>query len=127
MEGGVSFTFFPVFISKGKDIYMVYAKDITEAQAMYIPKDGKEASGAMAFTIENTTDHNTHTFEVISTHYSDHYYLISVEFPNGITAGEYKYTLTNGGDILSTGLLVVGEGDVAKEYNKIIQYEQYEQ
>jgi hypothetical protein len=109
---------------------MLYLDNTTEAQGVLVPRDGQSAEGLdLHFRAVSTVDLST----LLDTPVSDlgtsgQYFRIAVELPEGAADGEYEYTLSGNGVTLSTGLLCVGElPDVTRsEYNKSIEYEQYE-
>lgn len=106
---------------------MIYLKHNTEAQSLYIPKDGESPSGRLTFRAESTVDLTGFSAEVLDIHTSDLFFRIAVRLPEDASMGEYDYTLQEGQRILSTGVLVVGDLQPMQQYNNIITYEQYRQ
>ena len=77
--------------------------------------------------LKSTMTHREYSFEVTDLQTSHMYYNIALVLPESIDPGEYNYQLVSGGDILSNGLAIVGEyGRELTEYEKTIEYEQYE-
>lgn len=106
---------------------MIYLQNITDPQAVFIPRSVDAPQGDLVFKAKSTIDLDVVTEQVVTDlHTSDRYYDIAVSLPEGIPTGEYEYTLEAGKDVLSTGILVVGETFRPNEYNKEITYEQYE-
>lgn len=106
---------------------MLYLHNITEAQALFIPKDGITATGDLSLYAKSTIDLDMKfDVHVIDLETSDLYYNLAVTLPADIPNGEYEYTLTDGVSTLSTGLLVIGDNFHPSQYEKTITYEQYE-
>ena len=119
-----------VFTKIGEIIFgvsMIYLNNTTDAQAVFIPKD-TDITGALRFVARSTVgldipisvamlDLNVHRL----------CYHLGITLPDGIASGEYEYTLTAGGIVVSTGVMVVADGlTKAGQYNKSTTYEQYE-
>ena len=106
---------------------MIYLQNNTEAQDVCVPRNGIVADGELEFKAKNTIDlaEKIDLF-VADLRVSNLFYYLAVILPEDLPNGEYEYTLTDGENLLSTGLLVVGENSHPSEYNKVIQYEQYE-
>ena len=82
----------------------------------------------MTLTIKSTIDLKVIlSTEVVDKRTSAGYYTFDITLPAGIPDGEYEYTLQDGDDILSRGIITIqGKQEVTKEqYNKPIEYEQY--
>lgn len=104
---------------------MLYLDNTGEAQAVYIPRSGA-ADGGLVFRARSTVDLTEFSVGTIDLGTSRLYYNVSVVLPEGIPDGEYEYTLLADGVPVSSGLLVIGEAAGAGEYNREIEYEQYE-
>ena len=107
---------------------MIYLDDKTTPQAMFIPKavtgQAGELSLRMVSTVDNTTPVDV-TVVNVDTH--DLYYNVAVALPEDAQPGEYEYTLTAGGIVVSDGIVIVGEPkNQYNEYGNQEQYEQYE-
>ena len=106
---------------------MIYLQNITDSQVVFVPKNGAVPSGDLVFKAKSTIDLAVEVSQgVIDLQTSDLYFRIAVTLPDGLPNGEYEYSIMNGDTILASGLLVIGENSHPSEYNKEIQYEQYE-
>ena len=106
---------------------MIYLQNDTESQVLFVPKNGAVPSGDLVFTAKSTIDLSIEVNqEVIDLQTSNQYFNIAVIPPAGIPNGEYEYSILVDETIVASGLLVVGENSHPSEYNKEIQYEQYE-
>lgn len=107
---------------------MIYLKNTTEAQVMFIPRSLRAVNGRLTFIARNTIDKKELIrSEVLDLETSELYYRLSLALGEGLPVGEYEYLLTDDAGTLSQGLLMVGEFASFHEYNKSIEYEQYEQ
>lgn len=106
---------------------MIYLQHTTDAQAAYIPRD-TEITGTLRLVLRSTVNLET-VFEatVLDLKTMPRYYFVSVRLPEGCPSGEYEYKLTAGDLAVSTGCARVTDPATVNEYNKAIQYEQYEQ
>lgn len=107
---------------------MIYLSNTTEAQAVFVPRDTELASGTLSFRATSTVDLDIVVDAVVvDLQMTRTYYAIAVSLPEGTIPGEYVYQLKAGDDVVSTGLLVIGEygNGVAGQYDKPIHYEQY--
>ena len=108
---------------------MIYLSNTTDAQVAYVPRDTEVPEGAtIRFAMKSTVDLDTVVNAlVIDMGILKLYFNVALTLPEGVTPGEYQYELTADGDALSTGLLVVRDNGLqTEEYNKEIEYEQYE-
>lgn len=106
---------------------MLYLQNIQEAQAVFVPRNGALPPGSLSFKGKSTIDLTLEIdLQVINLDLSDLYFNIAVIVPEGSPTGEYEYELKKGDDVLATGLLVVGEYAKPRQYEKPIEYEQYE-
>lgn len=105
---------------------MVYLKHTTDIQMMYIPKEGRNAKGDVFFKAWSTINQFGFSFDAAEENSSLLYHKILVELNDNVPAGEYEYTLSDEVGELSTGLLVIGNLENPIEYNKVTEYEQYE-
>jgi hypothetical protein len=54
------------------------------------------------------------------------YYVVNVELSEDVTEGEYEYTASVDGDVVSCGLAIVGDPEPSvTSYDNSITYEQY--
>lgn len=106
---------------------MLYLQNIQEAQFLLVPRNGEIPEGDLTFKAKSTIDLTLEMdLQVVNLDVSALYLHLAVIVPEGCPVGEYEYSVQVGDQILSTGLLVVGEQNKPEEYNKTIQYEQYE-
>ena len=106
---------------------MIYLANTTDAQVAYIPRD-TDFTGTLALSLKSTVNLDTPYLSatVLDLNVFRTVYAVAVELPEGIQEGEYQYRLTAGGELVSTGVLIIGDYARAKEeYNKTITYEQY--
>lgn len=106
---------------------MIYLENTTEAQAVYVPRD-TDLHGVLRLTMRSTVGLDV-PVDVALLDLDVHRlcYHIGVTLPDGIASGEYEYRLAADGETVSTGVMVVKDGLAAPgQYNKTIQYEQYE-
>jgi len=106
---------------------MLYLLNIQEAQFLLVPRNGEIPEGDLTFKAKSTIDLTLEMdLQVVNLDVSALYLHLAVIVPEGCPVGEYEYSVQVGSQILSTGLLVVGELNKPSEYEKPIQYEQYE-
>lgn len=108
---------------------MIYLNNTTEAQVVYVPRDSDLPVGdTVRFTAKSTVDLDTPISAlVIDLEMHRIFYNIALSLPEGVAPGEYQYELTAGDEVVSTGLLIIRDaGSPAEEYNKPIEYEQYQ-
>ena len=108
---------------------MIYLSNTTDAQVAYVPRDTEVPEGAtIRFTMKSTVDlDRVLDALVIDMNLLKVYYNVAVTLPDDITPGEYQYELTADGDVISSGLCIVRDNGVTvDEYNKEIEYEQYQ-
>lgn len=106
---------------------MLYLQNTQEAQFLLVPRNGEIPEGDLTFKAKSTIDLTLEMdLQVVNLDVSALYLHLAVIVPDGCPVGEYEYSVQVGSQILSTGLLVVGELNKPSEYEKTIQYEQYE-
>ena len=106
---------------------MIYLQNVTDSQVVFVPKKGAVPSGDLVFKAKNTIDLAVEVNQVVTDlQTSNQYFNIAVSLPAGLPNGEYEYSILVDETIVASGLLVVGENSHPSEYNKEIQYEQYE-
>lgn len=107
---------------------MIYLQNTREAQEVYVPRsNGANPQGDLVFKAKNTTNLVEEIDLYVSDlHVSDLYFYLAVILPEDVTDGEYEYVLSYEDEILSTGLLVVGDFENPDQYEKDVTYEQYE-
>lgn len=106
---------------------MIYLKHTTEAQVAYIPRDA-DAGQALRMTLRSTVDlDQIYDALVLDLAIHSRFYSIALQLPEGCPTGEYEYHFLSAGALVSSGVaVVVPDGNPAKQYDKPIQYEQYE-
>lgn len=107
---------------------MIYLQNTQEAQVVYVPRDNRMVTqGDLVFKAKNTINLVEEIDLFVSDlQLSDLYFYLAVILPEGVTDGEYEYELKFEDTILSSGLLVVGDYTKPDQYNKEIEYKQYE-
>ena len=103
---------------------MIYLKNILTPQGVFIPKC-RGAKGDLMFSLKNTVNQSVTEMSVVDEWTRGLYFKFEVKLPAEVASGEYEYSLTDDAGVLSEGILIVGESSNPKEYNKVIQYEQY--
>lgn len=105
---------------------MLYLQNTQEAQELFVPKNGIVPPGEVIFKAKSTIDLETMIdVEVVDLNISTIFMLLSVILPADLVVGEYEYSVQVGDQVISSGLLVIGEYDKPDQYEKPIQYEQY--
>ena len=127
-DNGLPFCFtkiaYPIFWGS-----MIYLTNTTAPQAVFVPRDTAICGGTLTFKATSTVElSRILDCVVLDLKSTKIYYNIALALPENATPGEYEYVMKSGDSVVSTGVLVVGEytTDVAGEYDKPIQYEQYE-
>ena len=105
---------------------MIYLKNISYAQSLMIPRNGRIVTGEMSLVLRNTTDQQETTLSVTDLNTSGLYFNLAVALPEGIADGEYQYTLKDGNIQVSCGLLYIGDLQSPSQYDRTITYQQYE-
>lgn len=105
---------------------MLYLKNISEAQVLFIPKGEQVAEGDLTLTLNGTISRELAATIVSDLHTSDLYFRVAIALPEDTPSGEYEYTLSDIKGVLSTGLLQVEHSSATiDEYENTITYEQY--
>lgn len=105
---------------------MIYLKNISYAQSLMIPRNGRIVTGEMSLVMRNTTDQQETTLSVTDLNTSGLYFHLEVALPGGVTDGEYQYSLKAGDIQVSCGLLYIGDLQSPSQYERTITYQQYE-
>ena len=107
---------------------MIYLENTTEAQVVLIPKSDATTDGtSLEFVAKNTVNLSTEiSVEAIDLDISGLYYEIAVTLPDDLPVGEYEYTFSDNGVLLSTGLMQIGHFSKPTQTEIPIEYEQYE-
>ena len=106
---------------------MIYLKHTTDAQVAYIPRDAV-AGNTLRLVLRSTVDLDQ-VFDAIVLDLAIHsrFYFVALQLPEDCPTGEYEYRFLSAGAVVSQGVaVVVPDGQPAKQYDKPIQYEQYE-
>ena len=117
---------------------MLYLRNITGAQSLEVPRPGAVPEGDLTFQARSTINLDVvMDLQVLDLKMSNQYFFLAVQVPEGAPNGEYQYIISVGGEVVTTGILVlceegagftiVDEGEFQREqtYQKI-KYEQYE-
>ena len=82
----------------------------------------------MKLTIKSTITHKVvYDQDVTDKATSSLNYTFDIALPHKVDAGEYEYSLTDEGAILSSGIIQIGGYHAdRKQHNKTITYKQYE-
>lgn len=121
---GFRFTEYQPFIFKEKK-EMMYLRKTSDAQSVFIPKD-RDVVGNLFLQAKSMIGQTPFTEETLDVNTSARYHRISVRLGENVQSGEYEYTLSDEKGVLSTGILIIGDSIRATEYNKPIEYRQYE-
>lgn len=107
---------------------MLNILNTTDPQVLLVPtSEAIIPEEPLVLVLNGTVSHKMYEFEVTDLQTSRLYYNIALELPQGLEPGEYNYRLASGCAVLSCGLAIVGEYKrEITEYEKPIQYEQYE-
>lgn len=105
---------------------MLYLRNIPGAQSLEVPRPGAVPAGDLSFQARSTINLDVVIdIPVLNLDISGQYFFLAVQVPEGAPRGEYEYQVKVGGEAVATGLLVIGERGIPKQYEKPIQYEQY--
>jgi hypothetical protein len=104
---------------------MIYLKDSTDLQTLFIPKDGEKPEGSLFLKAYSSINLFGFVTEVIDLDTTDLYYRIAVKLADNVQAGEYEYNLYDGKKTLSSGILIIGDIEIMQEYENITTYKQY--
>lgn len=106
---------------------MIYLHRTAAPQKVAIPKtiDAEKQEGLDRLVIEGTV--SKERFEMaVSVDATELYYILVVELPEGVEAGEYTYNLQGRERAGETGLLQIGTYGVEKEeYEGDVEYVEY--
>lgn len=105
---------------------MIYLSNSTELQMLYVPKEGRNATGRVSFSAYSTINQFGFVFDAEEENSSLLYHKVMVELTDNVQSGEYEYVFSDEVGELSTGLLVIGDLENPIEYQTMTEYEQYE-
>lgn len=109
-----------------KEDEMIYLRNTTDAQNMFIPKNRDIDESQLTFVVRNTIELDGFTSVLTDLMTSDLYHHLAISLPENLADGEYHYSLMEGNILLSSGLLYIGDLSHPQEYGKTINYTQYE-
>ena len=104
---------------------MIYIDRHTEEQLVYIPKK-REGQGTLSLKAVNTINKSGFVEYIEDYGLCHGYHVFSLSLPDSVVSGEYEYELMDYNGILSQGILVIRDDNQMTEYNKLMEYEQYE-
>lgn len=111
----------------GKSEEMLYLQNTEEAQVLFVPRNCEIPSGDLVFKAKSTIDLATEIdLPVVNLDVSGLYLHLAVTIPEDCPNGEYEYTVLAGDEVVSTGILIIGENSTPEQYNHTIEYDQYE-
>lgn len=106
---------------------MLYLEKTEMAQVAHVPRNGKIPDVALSFKAKSTMNLSVVIdIPVINIDISALYMHLAVVVPDDAPTGEYEYTVTAGDEVMSTGLMMIGENFRTNQHEKTITYEQYE-
>lgn len=106
---------------------MVYLENITEAQAVLVPRAGSASGGSLTFRLFSTVDRRSYFDALVSDLGSSAlYWHLAVTLPPDCPDGSYEYSLMEDGEERDCGAAMVGNPESRpKEYIKQTEYGQY--
>lgn len=106
---------------------MIYVPTPSASVELRIPRTIVAPHGGATLTLRSTVELRETAVPLESIEASALYFVISADFSAVNVPGEYEYRLEAYGELLASGVLVVGDlPDVARvQYEKTQQYEQY--
>lgn len=105
---------------------MLYIDKNEQAQVLFIPKNKQGTKGGLVLRCKSSINKQTWESKVIDLQTSTYYYRISFVVPADAPQGEYQYTLSDDEGVLSNGILIIGENQRIRQYEKSTEYKQYE-
>lgn len=106
---------------------MIYLVNTTEEQRVYVPKViANDGEVFFHFRINSTMMGRNAEVSVADSGTSASYYVFDISLPEGLRDGEYTYEVE--GNIIKTRgvAMLTSDAHSVIEYNKTIQYEQYQ-
>lgn len=106
---------------------MIYIDRNKNTQVVYIPDQGYEpVTDSVRLTAVSTADRTQVEFVVNECKRYSYLLRLIVGLPEGLTLGEWQYTLSDGSNPDLTGLMVVtANSDAVMQYKRDITYKQY--
>lgn len=105
---------------------MLRIVDKTEEKSVYIPVNSGKICESYLFNIYSEITKKMETIEVQPEIYYQYFKIGNLDFSD-FEDGEYHWSLKGDGEILSTGMILIGSLPHARTaYNKKQEYKQYE-
>lgn len=108
---------------------MIYLLNSTARQEVCIPSPTTKVAGPLRLTLKSVAN-NVVCFDSTieqTENDSELYYFFDVTLSEGLNGGTYEYTLTSEDEVtLCAGLMMLTECERNYEYEKTIEYKQYE-
>lgn len=105
---------------------MIYLENTTNSQQMFIPRSVTDVDGTLTLKLTSTVNLTYEVTDITDIGTTDLYFRVAIALPEGLPDGEYEYEVLSDDDVVSTGILVLVTETTTTEYNKEIEYEQYE-
>jgi hypothetical protein len=106
---------------------MVYLKNITTEQALFVPKTGAVPQGDLSFVAKSTIDLDVKVNQaVVDLITSKYYFKFNITLPENLPDGEYEYSVKAGNETIASGLLVIGTATKPSQLNEEKTYTQYD-
>lgn len=104
---------------------MIYAENIS-GQSITVPCITEpQSTGDYALQLYSTMNLSTADVAVASATVQGEYVVVGCDF-SGLVSGEYQYTLMQGAQIISSGLLIINDySPTVNQYNAVRTYTQY--
>lgn len=105
---------------------MIYLQNRRESQAVLVPKTMQIPDGELVMKARSTIDLETEiNVRVLDLHISNNYMYLAMRVPEGCPNGEYQYQIQVDGEVVASGLMMLGDFSSPDQYEKPISYEQY--
>lgn len=96
-------------------------------EMLIVPRNVSELpDGGYRMIVRNTIEQTEYDIPILESSETLLMLMLWVDFPE-VASGSYEYTIWKGKKEMSVGILEVGNKSTIKEYNPVIEYEQYEQ
>lgn len=107
---------------------MIYLEQTIEPQQVRIPRNLLPLpEGEYVVTLQNTIDRSRVSVTPSQVTAAALYYVVNLELPDLLPAGEYSYELRKGSAVLAVGILTLGEYRYeTTQYQAGATYTQYE-
>lgn len=106
---------------------MIYLDNTDQAQTVAIPCELAASGAPVSLSLVSTVDHTVTEVGVIATQSEGgRYWNVTLTLPT-MPEGSYEYRLDAAADVIATGCARIGSYAAdRKEYNKVIEYKQYD-